>query len=143
MGTGDIKDNSQERQKVANELASITGQKPQARQAKKSIAGFNLREGEAVGFKITLRGKRMYDFLQKLFYIVLPRIRDFRGLPKAAFDKNGNYTIAIRENTVFPEIDLGKVTKVRGLEITIVTSTANREQAEKLLSELGLPFEKS
>lgn len=141
MGIGDVKESEEEQERVKAELASITGQKPAIRIARKSIAGFGVRKGQPVGLMVSLRGRRMYDFLGKLFAIVLPRIRDFRGLPKR-FDKQGNYTIGIGEHTVFPEIDLGKVGRVRGFEITIVTSTKDPEKSVRLLEELGMPFEK-
>lgn len=142
MGIGDIKENKEEQSKIIAELGSIVGQKPSTRQAKKSIAGFNVREGQPVGLSATLRGKRMYEFLEKLITIVLPRLRDFRGVSRKSFDSHGNYTLGFTEHTVFPEIDLGKVGRVRGLEVTIVTNTKNRNQSEKLLEELGMPFEK-
>ncbi|MBI4029064.1 MAG: 50S ribosomal protein L5 [Candidatus Blackburnbacteria bacterium] len=142
MGIGELKDSKDEREKVVNEMASIVGQKPSLRLARKSIAGFNIREGQPVGISATLRGIRMYDFLDKLFNIVLPRIRDFRGVSQTSFDKNGNYTLGLTEHTVFPEIDLGKITRIRGLEITIVTNTHNPQISERLLEEMGMPFEK-
>lgn len=142
MGIGDLKDDKEEREKVIGEFASIVGQRPQARPARKSIAGFGVRKGEPVGLSATLRGKRMYAFLEKLFNIVLPRLRDFKGVSQASFDQNANLTLGITEHTVFPEVDLGKVGKVRGLEVTIVTSANSREEAIRLLEELGMPFEK-
>jgi large subunit ribosomal protein L5 len=123
-------------------LALITGQKPTIRPAKISVAGFNIREGMPVGLSVTLRGERMYDFLEKLFSIVLPRLRDFRGLPVKSFDKSGNYTIGIAEHTVFPEIDVTKTAGPRGMEITIVTNTDNVEESKKLLELMGMPFAK-
>ncbi|MBI2590713.1 MAG: 50S ribosomal protein L5 [Candidatus Blackburnbacteria bacterium] len=142
MGIGDIKDNRDEQEKAMLEVANITGQKPSLRLARKSIAGFNIREGQPVGISATLRGVRMYDFLDKLFSVVLPRIRDFRGVSRTAFDKNGNYTLGLTEHSVFPEIDLGKITRIRGLEITIVTNTHSPQVSFKLLEEMGMPFEK-
>lgn len=142
MGIGSARDSREEQQKVLEEMAAIAGQKPSLRNARQSIAGFGIRRGQTVGAAVTLRGEKMYDFLQKLFNIVLPRIRDFRGVSRGSFDKNGNYTLGIGEHTVFPEIDLGKINKVRSLEVTIVTSGANREQSEKLLEKLGMPFQK-
>lgn len=142
MGTGEIKDNKEEQAKAIAELASIVGQRPSLRISRKSIAGFNLREGQAVGISATLRGSRMYEFLDKLFSIVLPRIRDFRGVSRTAFDHHGNYTLGLPEHTVFPEIDLGKINRVRGLEVTIVTNTKNLRMSERLLEELGMPFKK-
>lgn len=142
MGIGASRDSEEEQQKILEELALIAGQKPNLRQARKSIAGFGIRRGQVVGVAVTLRGRRMYDFLQKLFNIVLPRLRDFRGVSKKSFDVNGNYTLGMTEHTVFPEIDLGKVNKVRSLEVTIVTNTRDRGKAERLLEEMGMPFEK-
>lgn len=128
--------------RASQDLAAITGQKPQVRTARRAISGFGIRRGSIVGLRVTLRGKRKYDFLEKLFNIVLPRMRDFRGLPIRSFDGRGNYTLGIKENTVFPEIDLGKVDKVRGLEVTIVTNAGDDAKAKRLLEELGMPFEK-
>lgn len=141
MGIGEIARDKNTMKAAIADLALITGQKPTVRPAKVSVAGFNLREGMPVGLKVTLRGKRMYDFLQKLFSVVLPRLRDFRGLPLTSFDKGGNYTLGIAEHTVFPEIDLGK-SSPHGLEITIVTDTKDVEKAKKLLELLGMPFER-
>lgn len=143
MGIGDVKDDKGAVEKVSSELAAIAGQKPAFRPARQSVAGFSVRKGEPVGLKVTLRGKRMQAFLGKLFNVVLPRLRDFRGVSRNSFDQNANYTLGISEHTVFPEIDLGEVTKVRGLEVTIVTSTKEKEKAMKLLEELGMPFTKS
>lgn len=142
MGIGDAKDNREEQEKIMRDLSQLVGQRPALRRSRKAISGFNLREGEPVGVKVTLRGKRMYDFLQKLFGIVLPRLRDFRGVSRSAFDGGGNYTLGITEHTVFPEIDASKVGKVRGLEVTIVTDTKDRQRAMRLLEELGMPFGK-
>lgn len=142
MGTGDLKDDREEREKVIGEFASIVGQRPQVRPARKSISGFGVRKGEPVGLSATLRGKRMHIFLEKLFNVVLPRLRDFKGVSRTSFDQNANYTIGITEHTVFPEVDLGKVGRVRGLEITFVTSTTAKTEAIKLFEELGMPFEK-
>lgn len=142
MGIGDLKDDRETREKVIAEFASIVGQRPSVRQAKKSIAGFGVRQGESVGLSATLRAKRMYAFLEKLFKVVLPRLRDFKGVSPSSFDKNANYTLGITEHTVFPEVDLGQVGKVRGLEITIVTKSKNKQEAAKLLQELGMPFAK-
>lgn len=123
-------------------LAVITSQKPRIARAKKSVASFKLRAGDPIGLVVTLRRRRMYDFLEKLFKIVLPRLRDFQGLPAKAFDGHGNYTLGIPEQTVFPEVDYAKIDKVRGLEITIITNTNSDEQAKKLLELLGMPFKK-
>jgi len=141
-GTGDAIKNKEAGSKMAQDLAAITGQRPKVTKARVSIAGFNVRSGMNVGMVVTLRGKRMYDFFEKLVKIVLPRLRDFRGVPVKSFDQSGNYTIGIAEHTVFPEIDLAKVDKPRGLEITFVTSTKDNKQAKKLLELLGMPFEK-
>lgn len=141
-GIGDAKDNKEEQERVVRDLASITGQKPMVRKAKKSVSGFGTRRGQPVGVAATLRGKRMYDFLERLFRIVLPRLRDFKGVSRRAFDNSGNYTLGIAEHTVFPEIDIGKVGKVRGLEITIVTNTHDKKKSMRLFEELGMPFEK-
>lgn len=142
MGIGDAKESREEQERAAAELASITGQKPKVARARKSVAGFALRQGQVVGLVVTIRGRRMYDFLQKLFNIVLPRLRDFRGLSPGAFDKRGNYTIGVVEHTVFPEIDLGRVSRVRGLEVTIVTNASDQQKSMRLLEKLGMPFEK-
>lgn len=123
-------------------LAVITSQKPRIARAKKSVAGFKLREGDPIGLVVTLRRRRMYDFLEKLFKIVFPRLRDFQGLSTEAFDGHGNYTLGIPEQTVFPEVDYAKIDKVRGLEITIITNTNSDEQGKKLLELLGAPFKK-
>ncbi len=123
-------------------LAQITGQKPKITKAKKSIATFKLREGDRIGVVVNLRGKRMYDFYEKLVGIVLPRIRDFRGVSLKSFDGRGNYSLGFSESIVFPEIDLSKVEKVQGIEITIVTSANTNEEAEALLRALGMPFAK-
>ena len=143
MGTSDMASKNKDGfEKLANDLATITGQKPQVRAAKTSIAGFGIREGLPVGLKVTLRGKRMNDFIDKLVKLTLPRIRDFRGIPVKGIDGSGNYTLGIIEHTVFPEIDLAKVDKPHGLEITVVTNTNSREKALDLLTQRGFPFEK-
>lgn len=129
-------------EKVALNLAVLTGQKAKIAKARASIAGFKLREGAPIGLVATLRGERMYDFLEKLFKIVLPRLRDFQGLPIKSFDGRGNYNLGITEYTVFPEIDYSKVDKARGLEITIVTNAGEDQKAKRLLELLGMPFEK-
>lgn len=128
--------------KAAEILATITGQKPAVRRAKKSISTFKLREGDPVGVMVTLRGKRMYDFYQKLTSIVFPRLRDFRGVKENSFDGRGNYTLGFAESAVFPEIDASKVESLQGLEITIVTTAENDEEGKKLLTILGMPFTK-
>lgn len=125
---------------VSWQLAMITGQKPKVTRVKLAIASFKVRAGDTVGLAVTLRRKRMYDFLEKLIKIILPRLRDFRGLSRDSFDGRGNYTLGIAEQIVFPEIDFGKIDKIRGLEITVVTSAKNNEEAAKLLELLGMPF---
>ena len=142
MRTGDLLKNKEGLKSAMADLTMILGQKPSVRPAKVSVAGFNIREGMPVGLSATLRGRRMYDFLEKLFTIVLPRLRDFRGLALKSFDKNGNYTIGIVEHTVFPEIDINKSAAARGLEVTIVTSTNNVEESKKMLILMGMPLEK-
>ena len=142
MGIGLAKESRDEQEKIVEELGRIAGQKPSIRQAKKSIAGFGTRQGQPVGVAVTLRGKKMNAFLQKLFNIVLPRLRDFRGVSRKSFDGSGNYTLGILEHTVFPEIDLGKVSKVRGFEITIVINSHDKEKSLRLLEEMGMPFMK-
>lgn len=128
--------------KASDQLAAIAGQKPKITQAKMSIANFKVRAGDPVGLTVTLRGKRMQDFVTKLINIVLPRVRDFHGVPTAAFDKRGNYTLGLAEQIVFPEIDFGKIDKIRGLEITLVNNAGTPEEAKKLLESLGMPFKK-
>ncbi len=124
------------------QLKKITGQEPKVCRAKQSISDFKLTQGDPIGLQVTLRGKRMYDFLERLFKLVLPRLKDFRGLSKEQFDGQGNYNVGLEEQTVFPEIDVDKIDKVRGLQITIVTNTRDDQQAEVLLRNLGLPFKK-
>lgn len=128
---------------VRVDLETITGQKPTVTKAKKSIATFKVRQGDKIGLKVTLRGIRAYHFLEKLINIVLPRVRDFRGVKLTGFDSRGNYTLGIVEYTVFPEVDAGKIDKIRGLEITINTTAKNKKEAQLLLSQMGMPFEKS
>ncbi|MBI4039643.1 50S ribosomal protein L5 [Candidatus Daviesbacteria bacterium] len=127
---------------AAEQLTAITGQKASIRHAKKSVASFKLREGQPIGTMVTLRGDRAYAFLDKLFNIVLPRLRDFRGLAMSGFDGRGNFSLGLREQTVFPEIEYAKIDKIRGLEITIVTTASNDQQAKELLLKLGMPFKK-
>ena len=129
-------------EKMGAQLAVITGQKPMVCRAKRAISTFKLRAGDAVGLRATLRGKRMRDFLTKLVGIALPRVRDFRGISTGSFDGNGNYTLGIKEHTIFPELEYSMVDKVRGFEITFVTTTASNEEARTLLTTLGLPFAK-
>ncbi|MBX4205611.1 50S ribosomal protein L5 [Candidatus Microgenomates bacterium] len=142
MGIGALLKDKGLQEKAAEELSLITGQKAQVRPAKLSIAGFSIRAGMPVGLRVTLRGDRMYSFLDKLISIVLPRLRDFRGIPSKNFDKAGNYTLGFSEHTVFPEIDIAKVDRLKGFEITIVTSTKDPIISRKLLEYMGMPFEK-
>ncbi|GIO22962.1 50S ribosomal protein L5 [Oceanobacillus sp. J11TS1] len=142
MGVGDAVQNSKALDSAVEELALISGQKPLITRAKKSIAGFRLREGMPIGAKVTLRGERMYEFLQKLVAVSLPRVRDFRGISKKAFDGRGNYTLGVKEQLIFPEINYDKVSKVRGMDIVIVTTSNTDEEARELLAGLGMPFQK-
>ena len=142
MGVGDAVQNTKALDAAVEELTIITGQKPVVTKAKKSIAGFRLREGMPIGAKVTLRGERMYEFLDKLIAIALPRVRDFRGVSKKAFDGRGNYTLGVKEQLIFPEIDYDKVSKVRGMDIVIVTTANSDEEARELLTQFGMPFQK-
>ena len=142
MGVGDAVQNSKALDSAVEELSLISGQKPLITRAKKSIAGFRLREGMPIGAKVTLRGERMYEFLQKLIGVSLPRVRDFRGISKKAFDGRGNYTLGVKEQLIFPEINYDKVNKVRGMDIVIVTTSNTDEEARELLAQLGMPFQK-
>ncbi|MDO7802392.1 50S ribosomal protein L5 [Pediococcus acidilactici] len=142
MGVGDAVANSKNLDEAVAELALISGQKPLVTKAKKSIAGFRLREGMSIGAKVTLRGERMYDFLDKLIKVSLPRVRDFHGVSRTAFDGRGNYTLGVREQLIFPEIDFDNVNRVRGLDIVIVTTANTDEESRELLAEFGMPFEK-
>ncbi len=127
---------------ASNDMAIITGQRPVVCRAKKAVSGFKLRQGDPIGLKVTLRGRRMYDFLERLLAVVLPRLRDFRGLSPKSFDQKGNYTIGLNEHTVFPEIDVDKVRKERGMEITMVVSTDSGDETKKLLKAIGFVFAK-
>lgn len=142
MGVGDATTDSKYLDAAVKELTVIAGQKPVVTKAKKSIAGFKLREGNKIGCKVTLRGERMYVFLEKLINIALPRVRDFRGISKGSFDGRGNYTLGIKEQLIFPEVDYDQVIKTRGLDIVIVTTANTNEEALELLSGFGLPFKK-
>ena len=142
MGVGDAIANSKNLDEAVEELSLIAGQKPLITKAKKSIAGFRLREGMSIGAKVTLRGDRMYDFLDKLINIALPRVRDFRGVSTRSFDGRGNYTLGVKEQLVFPEIDYNKVNKIRGLDIVIVTTANTDEESRELLTQIGMPFAK-
>ncbi len=141
MGLGDCKDNAKALETAVAELTEIAGQKPQVTQAKKSIANFKVREGMNVGAKVTLRGARMEEFMDKLVNIALPRVRDFRGVSTKAFDGRGNYALGIREQLIFPEIEYDKVEKIRGMEMIFVTTAQTDEEAKELLRLLGMPFE--
>ena len=142
MGVGDAVQNAKVLDTAVEELQAITGQKPLVTKARKSIATFRLREGMPIGAKVTLRGERMYEFLDKLVAVALPRVRDFRGVSKKAFDGRGNYTLGIKEQIIFPEIDYDKVSKVRGMDIVIVTTANTDEEARELLTQFGMPFQK-
>lgn len=142
IGVGEALDNAKALDAAVEDLTKITGQKPIVTKARKSIANFKLREGRAIGAKVTLRGERMWSFLDRLIHIALPRVRDFRGISPDAFDGRGNYTLGLREQLVFPEIDYDKIDKLRGLEITIVTSARTDEEGRQLLTMLGMPFRK-
>ena len=140
MGVGDAARDSKVINGALEDLTAITGQKPQLRRAKKSIANFKLREGMPIGAKVTLRGDRMWEFLDRLLTVALPRIRDFRGLNDKQFDGNGNYTFGLSEQTMFYEIDIDKIDRPRGMDITVVTTATNDDEGRKLLRELGFPF---
>ncbi len=142
MGVGDAVQNTKALDAAVEELKLLSGQQPLITKAKKSIAGFRLREGMPIGAKVTLRGERMYEFLQKLVDVSLPRVRDFRGISKKAFDGRGNYTLGVKEQLIFPEIDYDQVSKVRGMDIVIVTTANTDEEARELLTSLGMPFQK-
>ena len=140
IGLGDTKDNPKALDNAIADLTAITGQKPVITKARKSIAAFKLREGANVGCKVTLRKDKMYDFAYKLFNVSLPRVRDFRGLPNNSFDGKGNYSLGIKEQVIFPEIEYEKIDKVRGMDIIFVTTANSNEEAKELLSLLGMPF---
>jgi large subunit ribosomal protein L5 len=142
MGMGEAISNAKVLDSAVDELGQITGQKPIITKAKKSIASFKLREGQSIGAMVTLRGEKMYEFLDRLISTALPRVRDFRGVPSKSFDGRGNYTLGIRDHLIFPEIDITKVDKSKGMNITIVTNAKDDDQARFLLRELGLPFTK-
>lgn len=142
MGVGDAVSNTKNLDKAVEELTLISGKKPVITLAKKSIAAFRLREGMPIGTKVTLRGERMYDFLDKLVTVSLPRVRDFRGISKKSFDGRGNYTLGIKEQLIFPEVDYDRVDKVRGMDIVIVTTANTDEESRELLTQLGMPFQK-
>ena len=142
MGVGEAKENSKVLDSAMSELEIITGQKPVATKAKHSIANFKLREGMAIGCKVTLRGNRMYEFLDRLVNLALPRVRDFRGVNPNAFDGRGNYALGIKEQLIFPEIEYDKVDKIRGMDVIIVPTAETDEEARELLTQFGMPFKK-
>ncbi|MGW8249089.1 MAG: 50S ribosomal protein L5 [Anaerolineales bacterium] len=142
VGVGEALDNAKALDAAVSDLTQITGQKPIITKARKSIANFKLREGRAIGVKVTLRGERMWAFLDRLMNVALPRVRDFRGVNPDAFDGRGNYTLGLREQLVFPEIDYDKIDKLRGLEISIVTTARDDDEGRQLLQMLGMPFKK-
>ena len=140
IGLGDTKENPKSLENAVNDLSQITGQKPVITKAKKSIAAFKLREGANVGCKVTLRARKMYDFAYKLFNVALPRVRDFRGVSSDSFDGRGNYSMGIKEQLIFPEIEYDKIDKLRGMDIIFVTTAETDEEAKELLKLLGMPF---
>lgn len=142
MGIGEAKDNTGLLDKAKVNLGSLSGQSPVITKAKKSIAAFKLTKGQPIGLMVTLRGEKMYAFFDKLVSVVLPKVRDFRGVPDSSFDNRGNYNLGLREQTIFPEIDYRNVDKVRGLQVTVTTTAQNKEQGRKLLELLGMPFMK-
>ena len=142
VGCGEAKDNSKVIDAITEDLMKITGQKPVACKARKSVANFKLRQDQSVGAKVTLRGAKMYEFLDKLISIALPRVRDFRGINGKAFDGRGNYSCGVKEQLIFPEIDYDKIDKVRGMDIIMVTTAKTDEEARELLTLMGAPFEK-
>ena len=142
MGVGDATTNSKLLDAAVADLTAITGQKPVITKAKKSIAGFHVREGQSIGCKVTLRGEAMYNFMDKLISIALPRVRDFRGISNRAFDGRGNYTLGVKEQLIFSEIEYDNIVKVRGMDIVFVTTAKSNEEAYDLLNELGMPFRK-
>ncbi|MEW9670173.1 50S ribosomal protein L5 [Ammoniphilus sp. 3BR4] len=142
MGVGEAVANAKALDGAVADLTAITGQKPVVTRAKKSIAGFRLREGMPIGTKVTLRGERMYHFMDKLFNVSLPRVRDFRGISDKAFDGRGNYTLGLKEQLIFPEIEYDKVDKIRGMDIVFVTTANTDEEARELLTQMGMPFRK-
>ena len=140
IGMSDAKDNPKVIDAAMNDLALITGQKPVVTKARKSVANFKLREGMSIGCKVTLRGEKMYEFLDRLFNVALPRVRDFRGINPNSFDGRGNYSLGVKEQLIFPEIDYDKIDKIRGMDIIVVTTAKTDEEARELLSLMGAPF---
>ena len=140
VGCGEAKNNAKEIEAICKDIATITGQKPVVTKARKSVANFHVREGENVGIKVTLRGDKMWYFLDKLFNVALPRVRDFRGINPNAFDGRGNYAMGLKEQLIFPEIEYDKIDKIRGMNICICTTATNDEEAKELLKQIGAPF---
>jgi len=140
MGVGEVKDNPKAMDSAVSDMTLITGQRPIITKAKKSVAAFKLREGMNIGCKVTLRGNRMYEFVDKLFNVAIPRVRDFRGLSNNSFDGRGNYSLGIKEQLIFPEVEYDKVDKIRGMDICFVTTAKSDEEAKELLKLLGMPF---
>jgi large subunit ribosomal protein L5 len=140
MGIGEATQNAKVLDPAVNELGQITGQKPITTKAKKSIAAFKVREGQAIGAMVTLRGDRMWEFLDRLLNVALPRVRDFKGVSTKSFDGRGNYTLGLHDQLIFPEIDYSRVDKTKGMNVTIVTTAANDDQARAMLKQLGMPF---
>ena len=141
VGCGESKNNAKEIEAICKDIATITGQKPITRKARKSVANFKLREGETVGVMVTLRGDKMYEFLDRLFSVALPRVRDFRGINPNSFDGRGNYAFGLKEQLIFPEIEYDKVDKIRGMDICICTTANTDEEAKELIAQLGAPFQ--
>ena len=142
MGVGEAKDNAKVLENAVNDMQMIAGQKPVITKAKKSVAAFKLREGMPIGCKVTLRGEKMYEFLDRLVNLALPRVRDFRGVSATAFDGRGNYALGVKEQLIFPEVEYDKIDKVRGMDIIIVTTADTDEEARELLTQFGMPFQK-
>ncbi len=142
MGVGEAKDNAKVLENAVGDMQMITGQKPIITKAKKSVAAFKLREGMPIGCKVTLRGEKMYEFLDRLVNLALPRVRDFRGVSSTAFDGRGNYALGVKEQLIFPEVEYDKIDKVRGMDIIIVTTADTDEEARELLTQFGMPFQK-
>ena len=142
VGAGEAKENAKVMDAVIKDLAAITGQKPITCKAKKSVANFKIREGMVIGAKVTLRGEKMYEFIDRFFHLALPRVRDFRGINANSFDGRGNYTVGLKEQLIFPEIEYDKIDKIRGMDISFITTAKTDEEARELLSLMGAPFEK-
>jgi len=143
MGVGEVKENAKAMDSAVSDMALVTGQKPVITKAKKSVAAFKLREGMNIGCKVTLRGSKMYEFVDKLFSVALPRVRDFRGVSANSFDGRGNYSMGVKEQLIFPEVEYDKVDKIRGMDIIFVTTAKTDEEAKELLKLLGMPFSQS